>query len=85
MAEQRHEIGQVVRGDTLFVQCQDEAVAGGFDQVIAVLDPFRDALGGHEFADIEFGEEGRKRFSGYLRVDSHSNPRSPKPFVLSRD
>ena len=73
MVEQGEEEGQVAGVDALFVQRQDEAAGGGVDEVVAVLDPFRDALGGDEVADIVIAaQEGGQRFCGHLCVDGHA-------------
>jgi hypothetical protein len=67
MVEQVDEEGQVGRIDALLVQGQDIAVAasvgtGGLDQIIAVLDPLGNALGGDELAAIIAFEEDRQLF-----------------------
>src|SRR3546814_1072367 len=76
MIEQRHEEGQSVRLDALFVERQDEAAAGGVDQVIAVLDALGDALGRDQFADVVARQERRQRFGGNMRVDGQALPLS---------
>ena len=53
---------QVVGGDALLVERQDEIAAAGVDQEVGVLDALGDALVGQQLAEIVAGEEAREVF-----------------------
>ncbi len=76
MIEQVHEEGKVGLIHPLFIESEDVAVAisvgaGGFQQVIAVLHPFGDALGRYQPPGIIAGEESVNLFGGDMGIDCH--------------
>src|SRR3546814_13810860 len=50
---------------------QGAVMAGGFEQVVAVLHPLRDALGGNEASGVVASEESVDLFGGNLGIDGH--------------
>ena len=72
MVEHRKEEGQVAGFGPFLVQRQDEAFAVGIDQIVAVLYPFRDPLGGAERTMIVARQEIGQRLRGDLGVDRHA-------------
>ena len=73
MVEQAEKEGQVGGLDPPFVHRQDEAPARGFDQPVGVRDPFGDALGRDEFADIVMRDESRKFLGPEMGIDGHAS------------
>ena len=71
MAHQRQEPGQIAGIDALFIQGEDEAPACGFEQKIAVLDAFGDALEADCGADIIAGQKGRQIIGADRGVNGH--------------
>ena len=71
MAHQRQEPGQIASIDALFIKGEDEAPACGFEQEIAVLDAFGDALEADCGADIITGQKGRQIIGADRGVNGH--------------
>ena len=70
MVEQVDKERQVAFTHTFFIEGEDEAPACGFEQKIAVLDAFGDALEGLGPADVVFGEKGFELGLRELRVNA---------------
>src|SRR5450432_1972818 len=71
MRHQAEKKRQLVFGDALFIQCQDEIAGRGVQQEVGILDAFGDALVGQQFADLVKIQKFRKLVGGDVGVDRH--------------
>ena len=71
MRHQTKKERQVVLGDPLLVQRQDERTRRRVQQEVGILDALGDALVGQEFADLVVFQEVRKLVGGDVGVDRH--------------
>src|SRR5262249_47632371 len=73
MLHQAEEERQVLGGDALLVEREDEVAAAGVDQEVRVLDPFGDGFVGEHLPDLVAGEKGGEVLGGYIGVDGHDD------------
>ena len=71
MRHQAEKERQVVFGDSLFIQGEEERPGGGMQQKVGILDALGNALVGQEFADVVLVQEFRKLVGGDVGVDRH--------------
>src|SRR5437660_742028 len=71
MAHQVDEEWQVRFAHPLLVEGENVVARAGVQEEVRVLDAFRDALAGEQFAELVLFEEGAQRLVGYVGVDRH--------------
>ena len=71
MLHQAQKKGQIALRHALFIKREDEMPALHVQQVIGVLDAFRDALAGHDGPEIVAREKGREFVVADFCVDGH--------------
>src|SRR4051794_9249064 len=67
--------GQILNGDALFVERQDEVALAGVDQKIGVFDALGNALVGPKVADVVARQEGGEFFRRNVGIDGHQTLR----------
>src|SRR5690606_13507810 len=71
MLHQPKEEGEISFFHPLFIEREDVAAFGGFQEEIRVFYPFGDTLEGKGLAQVIAGEEGSEFFVGNFRIDGH--------------